>query len=316
MKRMVYIIVAVMMLTGCRRGAEWRSSEGAAWGTVYHITYLADRPLDDSIVATMQRVNMSLSMFEPRSTVSRINRGESMRADTMTAEVYRLSRRVWSLSGGYFDPTVGPLVELWGFGTKGESPYPDSSSVAEAVSLVGMEHTRLEGDTLTFDREGVSLDFSAVAKGYGVDCIAATLRRNGCTDFMVEVGGEVSVSGNNRRGELWRIMVENPADSLEMEPIILHLDNECVATSGNYRNYHIDASGRRYAHTINPHTGYPQQGKYLSVTVIAPTCGEADALATAIMAMPADSIAAMIRQVPGARVIAIDADLQLVTIGQ
>lgn len=316
MKRMIYIIAAVVMLTGCRRGAEWRNSEGAAWGTVYHITYLADRPLDDSIIATMQRVNMSLSMFEPQSTVSRINRGESRQVDSMTAEVYRISRRVWALSGGYFDPTVRPLVDLWGFSTKGERPYPDSASVEESLALVGMEHTCLVGDTLTLDREGISLDFSAVAKGYGVDCIAATLRRNGCTDFMVEVGGEVSVSGLNPRGELWRIMVENPADSLDMEPVILHLDNECVATSGNYRNYRVDADGRRYAHTFNPHTGYPQQGKYLSVTVIARTCGEADALATAAMAMPADSIATMISKVPGARVLAIDSELQLVTIGQ
>lgn len=294
MRQITVILAAMLLITACgRRAATWHRSEGAAWGTYYHITYLSDRQLDDSIVAEMERVNRSLSMFEPQSLLSRINRGERTSADALISDVIDVSRRVWQMSGGRFDPTVGPLTELWGFGRRGETPEPDSATVAATLASVGFDKVRIKNDTVVFAVPGMRLDFGAVAKGYGVDRVASMLRRNGCGNYMVEIGGEVAASGVNHRGELWHIMIESP--QMDGSGEIITLDNRCVATSGNYRNYRERPDGSRYAHTLDPLTGYPRESDFLSVTVIAPTCAEADALATACMAMPAaeaDSLAA------------------------
>lgn len=298
MKIAAYMAALMLLAASCSGGKEYRKAEGAAWGTFYHIVYRADRDLSDSVTAVMRRVELSLSMFDAQSTVSRLNRGETDRVDSMFMEVYRAAVEVNRISGGAFDPTVAPLVNLWGFGTRGDSvAEPSDAEIADSLNVVGIGRSKLCGDIL-LRVPGMKFDFSAIAKGYGVDCVAAMLRRNGCGDYMVEIGGEVSVAGQNPRGEAWRIAVETPSEDDNDALTTIRLEDCAVATSGNYRNYR-QTSGGRVWHTISPLTGRPAPSHIASATVQAPSCMLADALATACMVLAPDSALALADSVPG-----------------
>lgn len=302
--RILAIILAAATLASCNRPV-YRRAEGVVWGTVYHITYRSDHCLDDSIVAEMERVNMALSLFEPQSLLSRLNAGVTDSVDSRFAEVYSCAQRVWRASGGRFDPTVGPLVELWGFGSRGNTPEPDSAAVDSVRRLVGMQRTSLCGGRLKRESEAVKLDFGAIAKGYGVDCVAQALRRCGVTDYLVEIGGEVAAAGVNPAGEAWRVAVESPRTDGAPADMLTLAGGGCVATSGNYRNYRVRPDGSRYAHILDPRSGRPCQGEILSVTVTAQQCMLADALATAAMTMTPASVAALADSFPGTRFIVV-----------
>lgn len=311
LRNIIYITALLMLTTGCTRPATYRSSTGAAWGTTYHITYKADRDLGDSIVAEMRLVEQSLSMFDKSSAVSRINRGECDSLDRMLADVLRLSLLVNKASGGMFDPTVAPLTDLWGFGRKGRTTdAPTAESIDSVLTRVGISKCMIKGNRLIKGHERMEFDFSAVAKGYGVDCVADMLRRNGVNDYMVEIGGEVSVSGKNRHGTDWRIQVDAPSDDATAHEAltVLELSDCAIASSGNYRNFIVNEDGTRTGHTINPLTGYPAVTRSLATTVIAPQCGLADALATALMACDPDSAAIIIGQFPSTSAIVMTND--------
>ncbi len=300
--RILILLISAIVLASCS-APEYKKAEGVVWGTTYHIVYKSDRDLSDSIVAEMRNVELALSMFDPASNVSQINARSTCIASPYLKSVMSVAKRVHSAAGGMFDPTVAPLVDLWGFGRKGsETPVPDSDQISEALSKVGLSRIRLSGDSILMP-EGMELDFSAIAKGFGVDCVAAALRRNGSTDYMVEIGGEVSLSGVNTYGKDWRIMVESPVDSVTGSQDVLQLSNCAVATSGNYRNKRNISTDSVVGHTINPLTGYPMQTSVLSATVIAPSCVLADALATALMASGAGSAPALIKKFPATRAI-------------
>lgn len=296
----ISLFLLVATLCGCTPRQSYRQCSGAAWGTTYHITYRADRDLSDTIIATIAAVDRSLSAFNPASLLSAVNRGETCTVDSMFACVYLESATVNRLSGGRFDPTVGPLVNLWGFGPDGNLPSPDSATVAAVLCRVGLGKTALNGDTLVCSVDSMKFDFAAIAKGYGVDCVAGALAACGATDMMVEIGGEIRCLGLNPSGKPWRIQIDSPAaeqpgrDAL----CVISPGDRGVATSGNYRNFRVRPDGSRYGHTIDPLTGYPARRPTLSATVIAPTCLRADALATAAMAMQPDSAIAMLRSLP------------------
>ena len=226
-------------------------------------------------------------MFNPKSTISQINRNETDAADEMLSEVLRLSFTVNKATDGAFDPTVAPLVNAWGFGFK-NGQLPNDAQVDSLLALVGLSGIHLQDGKITKDNPLSILDFSAIAKGYGVDRVAQVLRDKGIKNFMVEIGGEVVTEGINDKGEIWRIGINKPDDdststNMELQDIIA-LSGKAIATSGNYRNYYI-SEGRKIAHTINPKTGYPAQQDILSSTVMAPSCAEADAFATAFMVL-------------------------------
>ena len=262
-------------------------NEGTIFGTLYHAKYLYSKDLKAEIEAELQKVDASLSMFNPQSTISRINRGETDKADEMLGEVLLLSFTINSATDGAFDPTVAPLVNAWGFGFK-SGQLPDSTQVDSLRALVGLSAIHLNDGRITKDNPNSILDFSAIAKGYGVDRAAQVLRSHGIQHFMVEIGGEVVTEGVNDKGEPWRIGINKPDDdststNTELQDII-SLSGKAIATSGNYRNYYI-SDGRKIAHTINPRTGYPAQQDILSSTVMAPSCAEADGFATAFMVL-------------------------------
>lgn len=309
MKRhaLLFTLVPVIMalaLCGCSPREEVRQMSGETWGTTYHITYTSSKDLSARAIAEMRLVDSTLSMFNPASEVSRVNATESpVRVSEPFREVFAVSAEVSRLSSGAFDPTVAPLVDFWGFGRrKAAEAIPDTALLPGLLERVGISGCSLSPDgTLTKKHPLTEFDFSAVAKGYGVDRIASALAREGVKDYMVEVGGEIALSGLNPRGEPWHIQIDAPvvADTLTHRRLtVLELSDCCIATSGNYRRW-LDTPGGRIGHTISPLTGRPVPSPTLSATVIAPTCAMADALATACMALPPDKAMEMIDRLPG-----------------
>lgn len=280
--------------------------EGATFGTFYHITYQSPRSLKADIEAELKRVDASLSMFNPESTISRINSNTSTKTDSLFRQVFTLAQSVSQTTNGAFDITVAPLVNAWGFGFK-NGALPDSTTVDSLRQLVGYQNISLDADNNIVKADPrIILDCSAIAKGFGVDCVANLLRRHDIANFMVEIGGEIVCAGTNPKGEEWHVGVNKPVDdptssSNELETV-LPLSDCALATSGNYRNYYVTDDGRRVAHTINPATGYPAQHTLLSATVVAPTCAEADAYATAFMVMGLDSAKALLPRLPQLKV--------------
>lgn len=311
-KQKLYWLAGLMafVAASCSDGAEYRKTSGAGWGTLYNITYRADRDLSDSVVAVMRRVELSVSPFEPTSTVSRINRGETSEVDPMFAAVFECSREVSRLSGGAFDPTVAPLVNIWGFGYRDGEEEPPAQSLVEAeLAKVGIDSCRLEGLRLYRRHPATEFDFSAVAKGFGVDCVAAMLRRNGSEDYMVEIGGEVAVAGRNPHGRPWRIAVEEPVAGERGGAVsVVELTDCALATSGNYRNFREVTPDSVMGHTIDPRTGYPARSVVASATVKAPACMLADALATACMVLPAEQGLALADSLDGVSIMLVVPD--------
>ena len=274
------------------REVPFQKEEGVIFGTEWHATYQCDSSLHADIVQELQRVDASLSMFNPRSTLSRINAGESSETDSLLRIVLTQAFQISQATHGCFDVTVAPLVNAWGFGFK-NGALPDSAQVDSLLQFVGWQRVSLDSLQLVKSDPRIVLDLSAIAKGFGVDQVASLFRRHGIQNFMIEIGGEIVVHGHNPRGKEWIIGVNKPVED-ELNPnketkVNLSLTNCAMATSGNYRNFYIDEKGQKRAHTIDPHTGYPVQHSILSSTVIAPTCSMADAFATSFMVMGIDS---------------------------
>ncbi len=287
------MIATVWIVRKANSPAPYRYAEGKAFGTIYHITYQADQDLGREISLVLDSVNSTFSLFDGGSLLSRINRGETNRLDEKLMEVVQTTERVVSKTNGAFDPTVAPLVEAWGFG-KGAPQTLTAVQVDSLRRLTGYGRVcRLEGTVIRKAVPAVKLDFGAIAKGYGVDCVARMLRTRGCRNFLVEIGGEIVCNGSNADGQDWKIGVQRPDDATAELQTVLRLTDAAMATSGNYRNYYVK-DGRRIAHTIDPRTGWPVSHSLLSATVVAPTCAEADALATAFMVLGTDSAADLV----------------------
>lgn len=268
--------------------AEWQQREGGVWNTIYHLTYLGEPRLGDSVVAVLSRVGKSLSVFDSTSLVSRVNRSDSTPVNSDFIRVYVMSRKINKASGGLFDPTLSPLISAWGFGP-GHKITPDTASVDSILQYVGIEKTRLFRDALIKEDPRISFNFSAIAKGYGCDAVGDMLKKNGVSDFIIEIGGEIMTSGKNPKGEKWKISIDRPILSADTvihdSQAIIEISDMGLATSGNYRNFLQSADGKNYGHTISPLTGRPVSTDVISATVIASTAMEADGLATAFMAM-------------------------------
>ena len=285
-------------------------NEGGIFGTYYNIRYEARHDLKDSIQAALTAFDNSLSMFNPHSVLSAVNANRDTTTDEAFETMWAEAERVYALSGGAFDITVAPLVNYWGFGTKksnsdsgltGEAGLTAerSHSVSGLLGFVGFDKVRLENHKIIKSDPRIQLDAGAVAKGQSCDMVAAMLSRNGCSNYIVDIGGEVVAQGVNDRGEPWHIGITKPnlnnegaQDELQQ---VLAVTDICMATSGNYRNYYY-ADGERRSHTIDPRTGYPVQHSLLSATVVSSTCMRADALATACMVLGTDEALAMIEQ--------------------
>ena len=264
------------------------TAEGLIFGTAYHIKYEHSANLDSQIVAKLNEVDRTLSVFNPHSTLSRINRGEAPAPAPMLQEVMAKALQISEATHGAFDPTVMPLVNAWGFGFK-HSALPTDAEVDSLKALVGYEKLILHDDgRLSKQDPRVMIDLGAIAKGYAVDCVARLLSANHIRNYMVEIGGEVITHGRHPEGHPWQIGISKPQADAGGEAgscqTILSLENAALATSGNYHNFYV-RDGRKYAHTIDPRTGRPVTHSLLSATVAANDCATADAYATAFMVM-------------------------------
>lgn len=315
----VAAVIAPVFLTGCGERKEWRHASGAVWNTVYNITYEANRDMSDSIQAVYRRVENSLSPFNDSSLISRINRCETDSTDELVRHVFAVSSEVGQQSGGRFDPTISPAVNLWKFGYTGkvapdEKWEPTRRQIDSVLFSVGIADCQIDSfGKIHKKTPQTTFNFSAVTKGYACDLVADMLQRNGAKNLMVEIGGEVTVRGENPRGAMWRLQIDAPVEQPDV-PTHQRLETidvtDCgVATSGNYRNYHESSRGK-VGHTIDPQTGEPCRNDILSVTVIAPTCGEADAYATAAMASPTSHYADSILVAAGLKGIIVTAPSQ------
>lgn len=282
----------------------YRQSDGVVFGTTYHITYKnADGAvLDGAIRNATAAVNSSLSMFAPGSTISKVNSGEltDVSADGLFLKVFRAGMAVSKATGGAFDMTVAPLVDLWGFGLKNRSEVTQAQ-VDSAMRCVGYTLISEHDGRIGKQSACVRLDAGAIAKGFACDVVLDTLIAHGCTDACVEIGGEVAVTGVNPKGKPWRIGINKPVDdSLSVASevyAVATLEGRGMATSGNYRNYY-EMDGRKYSHTIDPVSGRPVTHNLLSATVVAADCMTADAWATACMVLGLDSAKALVEANP------------------
>lgn len=278
----------------------YRTEKGLVFGTMYNITYESENSLRLDIDKELDNFNNSLSMFNPNSIISLSNKNEDVTVDSLFTNVFQKAMSISEATDGCFDITVAPLVNAWGFGFS-ESITPDKAKIDSILKFIGWQKVQLKDNKVVKQDPRIMLDCSAIAKGYSVDVIANLLRRKGVKNFMVDIGGEVVVSGVNASGNNWRIGVSKPDD----DPLsrnnnlqtILDITDLGIATSGNYRNFYYK-DGMKYAHTIDPKTGYPVQDRILSATVIAQDCMTADAYATAFMVMGLERAKEMTEQHP------------------
>ncbi len=280
------MIIAIGFMLG-HKDEPYQHNSGYIFGTSYNITYQCAEDHKADIEKALNEVDASLSPFNDTSIITHVNRNENVVLDKLFLDVFRLAQKSNEDTEGAFDITVAPLVNAWGFGFK-NGVNPDEKVIDSLRQVVGLHKVRLEGDKIVKTDPRVMLDCSAIAKGYGVDVVANLLRKFGIKNFMVEIGGEVVTSGVNRERMPWRIGVTKPTDdslSINNElQTVINVTDKAMATSGNYRNFYYKG-GRKYAHTIDPKTGYPVQHSILSATVITNDCATADAYATSFMVM-------------------------------
>lgn len=284
---LILLIVGTVMIIYNQKNTPYQHDKGMIFGTVYHVTYQNSDNLNDQIVAELNKVDSSLSMFNKQSVITKVNDNQDIEVDQMFGDVFTLARTVSADTDGAFDITVAPLVNAWGFGFKSDN-MPSRHTIDSLRTFVGYKRVELHDSRIVKADPRVMLDCSAIAKGYGCDVVAELLRRKGIDNFMVEIGGEVVTSGISEKRVPWKIGVTKPSDdSLSVNnelQTVLNITDKAMATSGNYRNFYYK-NGKKYAHTIDPATGYPVQHSLLSATVISDRCAKADAYATAFMVM-------------------------------
>lgn len=287
----VVIVFVIAAITASRQeSTEYQHDSGFVFGTSYNVTYQYADNLQEEIEEALKGVDNSLSMFNKESVISKVNQNKAVVLDDGFLKVFSIATEVNRETNGAFDITVAPLVNAWGFGFK-NGAMPDSRQVDSLKQIIGFSKVKLTDGKVVKADPRVMLDCSAIAKGYGVDVVADLLRAKGIENFMVEIGGEIVTSGISQKRLPWKIGVVKPSDdslsvNSELQTII-NVTDKAMATSGNYRNFYYKG-GKKYAHTIDPKTGYPVQHNILSATVIADDCATADAYATAFMVLGLD----------------------------
>lgn len=292
MRKLVFCFLFLLVIISCKREEQrnFLFLEGFTQGTSYHIAYNSPDSVDyhEDLKEIFRQIDNSMSVYNPSSVISSINRNEKgYEMDDYFISVFERSQEMSEKTGGAFDITVGPLVNAWGFGFT-ERENITQQLIDSLLQVVGWEKVRLVDRSVEKDHPDIMLDVNAIAKGYTVDVVAEFLDSKGVDDYMVEIGGEIRLKGTNRDNILWRIGVDKPVDdpmamSRDLQEV-LQLTGKSIATSGNYRKFYVK-DGQKFAHTINPETGYPVQHNLLSATVVASATMDADAWATAFMVM-------------------------------
>ena len=289
LKNYIFLIIFAGFIS-CNKEAKLKIIEGNAIGTTFSIRYLdiSNLKFETKIDSLILAVNKSVSTYIPTSDISKINKGDStVLVDHFFEEIFLKSEKIHVETNGAFDPTIGILVNAWGFGPEKSIKNLDSIKINELLNFVGFSKVKLEDKKITKLYSEIYFDFNAIAKGYLVDVVGRLFEQHNIENYMVEIGGEIRAKGLNEHGEFWRIAIENPnEDGSRSFATTIQLKNESMATSGNYRKYRTTTDGTKYVHTINTKTGYATASNLLSASVISKSdCADVDAYATAFMAM-------------------------------
>ena len=297
---LAFLVIGTVIIVSRQQSTPYQHDRGMVFGTVYHITYQSSKSLQKDIEAELAKVDASLSPFNERSIITAINENRDTVVNKMFSDVFALAMKISDSTNGAFDITVAPLVNAWGFGFKGGA-MPSRQQVDSLKALVGYHKVSLTNGRVSKTDPRIMLDCSSIAKGYGCDVVAKFLSAKGIDNYMVEIGGEIVTRGISEKRLPWKIGVTKPTDdSLNVNQeiqTIINVTDKAMATSGNYRNFYYK-NGRKYAHTIDPSTGYPVQHNILSSTVIADDCATADAYATAFMVMGLDKAKTILSRHP------------------
>jgi thiamine biosynthesis lipoprotein len=300
MKSYTVQCLLLVFLVSCQKQESYYLTQGEIFHTSFHIKYQYQRELGKEIQARLDSFDLSLNPFNKNSIIYKVNNNEAVEVDDWFISVFNKAREISQLTEGVYDITCAPLINLWGFGYE-KIDHVNQQVIDSLKQFVGYEKVRLEGRRVVKDDARLQLNASSIAKGFACDVIAQLFDLYGINNYMIEIGGEVHAKGYNPNHEHWRIEIVKPLDDqsgyvTETQEIV-PLDNQSLATSGNYRNFYIK-EGKKYAHTINPVTGYPAEESILSATVIYPDCMTADALATTFMALGLEKACALAAQFP------------------
>ncbi len=308
------ISLLTLLLVSCNGAPQqFISLQGEMLGTQYHIT--AEVPMGGSVVIQRraeeldERMKSEMSIFDPNSQLSKINRGESSKTTPWIEQNVRLADSISRLSGGIYDITCAPLVKAWGF-AGGRPDFDAEPNIDSLLQFVGYEMIQIRDGEIIKEDERCQIDLNSIAKGFAVDRLAEIVRGVGSKNYMVDIGGELVTAGHNSKGGDWRIGIESPIDGnmsdgeFLQQRVAIAADNPLrgVATSGNYRRFHLSTNGEKIVHTINPLTGRAESSTLLSVTVLARTCAEADAMATMLLAAGDLRAEAIAQQIEGCEV--------------
>ena len=293
----LYILCAAVVAVACQQMSKENVYyiRGEAQGTTYGITYIAQKPIEKTAVDSILKViDLSMSTYIDNSLITKINKGGHLPIDSHFEKVLSASMDIYSESEGIFDPSIGQLINAWGFGKKENHTPPTQKQIDSLLALTGMDKVHVattpKGTFVEKDNPNIQLNFNAIAQGYTSDVIADYFLSKQITNFIVEVGGEIVIHGRNTlKGKSWTIGIDNPLQKPDEDREIVatvELTDCGLATSGNYRKLWTDSlTGQKYVHTLNPKTGRPQPSNLLSATVIAPSAMLADGYATTLMAL-------------------------------
>ena len=317
MKYLVFILTMVMVACQPSVNEKIYLIEGEAQGSTYHIKYIAERDenLKPAIDSILEVIDRSMSTYRPDSAISKINQGDTtVVVDEHFRKVFEASQQIWQESEGLFDPTVGVLVNAWGFGKQkiSEADLPTDKKIDSLKKYVGFDKVALTEKNLIKKRyTEILFDFNAIAQGYTSDVVANYLSARGIKNYIVEIAGEMYLKGKNTvEDKLWTIGVENPLKPLDDRDLVatIQFTDKGLATSGNYRKVWIDSNGRKYVHSINPITGRATQSDVLSATVVAPSTMLADGYATMFMVMGLAKSKAFLEKHPDLAVLLVYSD--------
>ncbi len=311
--KLLFLFMLTILFSACQNStSKYIYNKGFIYGTVYSIVYQSPDGNDyqKEIDNRFSELTMVFSTYEPESTISKVNQNIETKLEPEFINCFKRAMEISKITNGAFDITAGSMVNAWGFGPE-EKEKMTPEIIDSLKQLTGYKKIQLINGKIIKENAAINIDMSAISKGYTSDLIANLLKEKGCTNYMVEIGGEVAAMGKNAKGKVWTIGISKPEDDILVSntdlQAILHLPNRAMATSGNYRNFYIE-NGKRYAHTIDPKTGYPVQHSLLSASVVANDCMTADAFATSFMVLGVEQGIEIAQKIPEVEIYFIYAD--------
>ena len=313
MKKYIGLLIFVCCFSCTKADNNLKIIKGNAIGTTYSVRYLSDEHIDfeGEIDSLITNINKSLSTYIPTSDISRVNLGDTtVVVDALFEEVFEKSEKIYNETEGIFDPTIGILVNAWGFGPEKAIQNLDTIQIDSLLRFVGFDMVTLKNDKITKQFPEIYFDFNAIAKGYLVDLVGRLFESYKIENYLVEIGGEIRGRGVNQNGTPWRIAIENPNfDGSRSYATTVLLENESIATSGNYRKFRTSSDGKKFVHIINVKTGFATESNLLSASVISKAdCADVDGYATAFMSMGLDKTLDFLETHPELKVFLIYVD--------